>query len=249
MKENKFWFHWQNLNEDRSGRKHSPFRHGRCWWHFGYNKSICFSWQLGKIRFGLGATYGGDEDELTIQFEIPFISLFLLFENFIKNLRRGEEKHTGLSIFCGYISIDIGQDQMSYSPKRDKFRHIMINLPDLFLGRSKYSKQDLQKESVQIPMPEGSYPATVTLFESTWKRPRFPLKKKMVRAEIEIENGIPVPGKGENSWDCGEDAVYSLTAPVSSFEAAIAETVKTCLRDRRKYGGENWRPEAIKTQA
>lgn len=95
-------------------------------------------------------------------------------------------------------------------------------------------------------MPEHPYPATVRLFESTWKRPRWPFARRMVRAEIEVEGGIPHPGKGENSWDCDDDATYSLTCQARTAEDAVAKLVGSVLRDRRNYGGRSWRPrEAV----
>jgi len=53
--------------------------------------------------------------------------------------------------------------------KRRKFNWCPV---DTFLGRPKYSEHELDQRNVVIPMPEKSYPATVKLFESSWKRPR-----------------------------------------------------------------------------
>lgn len=52
---------------------------------------------------------------------------------------------------------------------------------------------------------------------------------------------IPVPGKGENSWDCGEDATYAFSCMADSVEDGIASLVRSILVRRRKYGGRNWR--------
>lgn len=43
-------------------------------------------------------------------------------------------------------------------------------------------------------------------------------------------------GKGENSWDCGEDGLYGCGSEGSSLEDAITKTVSIVLRNRRKYG-------------
>ena len=95
-----------------------------------------------------------------------------------------------------------------------------------------------------VPMPERAYPASVKLFESTWKRPRW-FASRMVRAEVKIEKGIPFPGKGENSYDCGDDALFGLTCKADTVEQAIAETVESALRNRRRYGGSvDWQPAA-----
>ena len=84
-------------------------------------------------------------------------------------------------------------------------------------------------------MPEGAYKATVEMFWGIWKRPRW-VAKKILRANVEIPSGIPKNGKGENSWDCGEDATFGITMPAKNVENAIGKTVESCLRDRKKYG-------------
>lgn len=83
------------------------------------------------------------------------------------------------------------------------------------------------------------------LFESTWKRARW-FTHKNVRASVDIPAGIPHPGKGENSWDCGEDRTYGLTTKADTVEKAIAAVVESSLRDRRRYGGDNWTPSEKK---
>jgi hypothetical protein len=240
-----FHFHWQNLNVDKFERKKSPIKYGRCWWHFG-ERCLGFEWKLGNVRFHLGVDYGGFNDsELMLIFCIPFVSLYLSFENFFKRLRGTDySRHTGISIHDGSIWIDIRQDTDSWSPKRDKFRHIVITPADILFGKMRYSKTDLKKVETVISMPEGSYPAKITLIECTWKRSRSFLKKVVKRAEIEMEKSIPVPGKGENDWDIDDDAVYSLTIPdVDTIEGAIAGTVKSCLNDRFRIAGYDWVPQ------
>lgn len=51
-----------------------------------------------------------------------------------------------------------------------------------------------------------------------------------------------------NSWDCGEDAVYSLTTVAATVPEAIAKLVRSCLESRERHGGPNWRP-AVKAPA
>ncbi len=109
---------------------------------------------------------------------------------------------------------------------------------DFFLGSTDYKKKDLTFHEVLVPMPEGSYPATVQFQECTWKRPRWPfISSKGIYADIKMKIGIPHQGKGENSWDCGEDAVMGLSRKASTLEQAIAATVECALRDRRRNDG------------
>jgi hypothetical protein len=57
-------------------------------------------------------------------------------------------------------------------------------------------------------------------------------------AEVEPRTPIPYQGKGENSWDCGEDGLHSMMGPAQNLEEAIAATVRSVLGSRRKYDGD-----------
>lgn len=63
-------------------------------------------------------------------------------------------------------------------------------------------------------------------------------------ATWEAPDGLPHPGKGENSWDCGQDRVYASGVPVRPYDppdrewvaAAVAHATGVVLRDRVRYG-------------
>ena len=40
--------------------------------------------------------------------------------------------------------------------------------------------------------------------------------KTRITATVESEQGLPIPGKGENSHDCGDDAYYSIGTRLTS---------------------------------
>src|SRR5690606_25314615 len=77
-----------------------------------------------------------------------------------------------------------------------------------------------------------------SLYISTWKRPRWPFATRIRRVQIDMDKDeqIPVMGKGENSWDCGEDATYGITVAADTIEAGVAKLVESILRSRRRYG-------------
>jgi hypothetical protein len=125
--------------------------------------------------------------------------------------------------------------------------HGNFNPKNFLLGRNKYSSEVVEEKRTVIPMPEGSYPATVKLERCTWKRPRWPRPLYRYSTEITPDQFIPVPGKGENSYDCGDDGVWSQTGPASGPESewtteAVAGIVKSALRSRERYAGPNWQP-------
>ena len=111
-----------------------------------------------------------------------------------------------------------------------------FNIPDGLFGCAGYSDKVLSEHKAHVYLPEGSYEVDITLSLSTWKRPRWPFPKRVYRAEIRSESGIPVPGKGESSWDCGSDAVYSLTLPAKDVQEAVAAMTRSVLKTRNRYG-------------
>jgi hypothetical protein len=89
-------------------------------------------------------------------------------------------------------------------------------LTDALFGKPKHSLEILSEQD--ITMPEGKYPAHVKRERRTWKRPRgfTPLVREYW--DVDVESGIPVPGKGENSWDCDDDAIFASSFSVNKAE-------------------------------
>jgi hypothetical protein len=112
-----------------------------------------------------------------------------------------------------------------------------INFRDKFKGRYKVTQKIIEERDILIPMPEKSYNAHAVLADWTWKYQRwFPMTIR--RCEIEIPDGIPHEGKGENSWDCGVDRTYGVTTgKVKDIPEAVGNIVESSLRTRIKNGG------------
>jgi len=201
---------------------------------------------IGEI-FRIGIDVGGEGD-FCLFFCISFISLYFHPEGFFRY--SGKERETGISIHDWGVWFHIWQDAMEWNPKRDWWHSFNLNIPDFLFGRMDYSEHTLSEEDGEVPMPEKSYPCTVKIFESIWKRKRFPFwpfTRKIIRSNVDIKKGsVPFPGKGENSWDCGMNGTSASTAPHTTYEAAIGGFVSSVLRNRRKYGGKNWKVEEEK---
>jgi hypothetical protein len=99
---------------------------------------------------------------------------------------------------------------------------------------------------VIVRMPEGDYPGTFKSKRVKWQRPRWTTAPWCYRCEIEVPGGIAVPGKGENSWDCDDNAHYSATfaattEPTEPHDAAQRFALDV-LKERQKYASLSWRP-------
>jgi hypothetical protein len=123
---------------------------------------------------------------------------------------------------------------------------IHINLTghprDRLLGRKVCTVAEGEPQAVVVPMPEGNYQAVVTVEKRTWKRPRWPWPSNYrTDYSIDIPGGIPVPGKGENSWDCEDDAIHGTGG--KSVHDAVANATRAALRQRELYAGPGWEPD------
>jgi hypothetical protein len=82
--------------------------------------------------------------------------------------------------------------------------------------------------------PHEEYEASVKLFESTWKRPRW-FAHKISRAEVKVEGGVRHPGKGTTSYNCDDDFTYSLTTPATTVREALNKFRDSVLDMRERY--------------
>lgn len=225
-------------------------------WHVGWRTAAALAVQL-------------DQSEVMLHMAWPFAALFLTitaswlrpwlerilpgywfdpstYQHFDKpgqnRLKVCQETEIAVKWHDGGLWWSLWHPTMEWSAGTPKWRNGHFDPADFLLGRHTYSSEELSTENVEVPMPERTYAGTVTLTRDTWKRPRWPFGRSIYRANIEVDGGVPHPGKGENSWDCGEDATYSMTCPARTAEDAVGALVKSVLSSRRQYGGRNWRP-------
>ena len=234
----------QNLAADTQGFAWSELRHGRAWVHLG-EVVLVWEWSLGGSFCHASVDVGG-EDDLKFSLAIPLLAFWLHIENLLPHtcLPRSGSRTTGLRIFSGAIWVDLWNDNSWGGRDKPWYQSWNLSLADTFLGQQLYGERPLGDGRVTVDMPEGLYPATVTLFESSWHRPRWPRTRRLLRATITPDLPIPIPGKGENSWDCEDDATSSLTCPVATAAAAAATLRESCMETRQRHGGPNWVPDA-----
>lgn len=244
--ESAVWWSWQDLrgawDEDRESRRKKQqglCTEGRAWLYVPGN-NFQVSWHLGSRSCAFELTFSSiGDDDFCFYIAIPFLFAFWFMIGNLPIVKKlpgvkwnGEwgsgERKIGVAIhhetFWIYPWID------------DDGRWWSLNFPDFFFGRAKYSTVDLEQDTTVVPLPEGDYPAKYRLYRATWKRPRWPWAKTLLRGEIEVEKGIPIPGKGENSWDMDDDAIFSMTCVAATKEETVAAYVDSVMRTRGKYG-------------
>lgn len=257
--EPRIWTH--GINESAKKKPGSFPWKARWWVHF---KRACFGieWVMGRRRSAMFLLHVGENDTSTVSLwlGIPFLlSLYLTLEapwlrRIVPTVRRKSSmrpddewdmpitRSIGVRIFGGRIWIDLWADPNDSGHNR-RWQQLNLDLKNLFLGRAKYSKYQSETQDVLIVMPEGRYPATITTYIAQWKRPRWPFPQQIRRAEIEINGGIPIPGKGDNSWDCEDNAIFSSTMPANSPHEAAQKLFDSVMRERIRYAAADWVPD------
>lgn len=159
----------------------------------------------------------------------------------------------------------LGHDDHSWhrdSPWRERLRTNHLTWWKLHGYRR--ACEDIETVDTHVDLPEDRYPVTLTLQREVWQLrvgPYWPTRTRRtprvefyiagtrrVRWSVKIDapTGLPVPGKGENSWDCGPDAIYGTGVtlehgPYDSADrewiaAALAQAVAATFRSRARYG-------------
>lgn len=230
------------------------------WWKIGRWKGM----EYAEFEFAIG----GEDNMIQFKAKLPWIGLATLGVRIPRRLTRGwiyQRRAWSLLInYHAWLTVRVAFDDDAasmasyYRSKREqgddlrwtraalwpgrewKFRP---ELKDRLLGKTLYTKVEDEPVRVSIPMPEGIYPATAIRSTSTWTRRRWPWGRKVSkRVEIKPDIPIPVPGKGENSWDIDDDAIHSQIGPCASIPEAIGHIVGSALSTRSRHASLQWTP-------
>lgn len=238
---------------------------------FGNEKRIRLFFAGWKQNPTLSISIDGDEQELQFHFSL-FLGVWITLERWLPR----SWYPTRISKF-GYgelpeekeISVRIHNRSLWWNFWRNDdegfnktWRKGCFHFVEFIIGRADCSHKETEHEDFILPYYEGNYAIRVIESLWTWKMRRrlffFLDKKDLLRYEVKagyqdggvfIDKPIPHQGKGENSWDCGEDATFSISFGVgrikSTREAAL-EFWKSTMKDRIRYGGKNWLPQSAK---
>jgi hypothetical protein len=253
-------FHSCNENTDRRGNViGSKIIAGRSWFYFGKacgnSPTLKFEWGLfrrARLRFGAEIEWfsGDGEDGIGGHISIPW--LFFLFIHMDGILpyswgrRFGGTRQTNVYFSDGDLRFALFEREHEWN-RSDPWWVKGVRMPfgEWIFGRRRHTvARSEEPVDILVCMPEAQYRGKVVMKDEAWVG-RFSTDR-IRRAHIEMIDPVPTPGKGENSWDCGEGATHSMTCPADSVEDAIAEMTKTVLNRRRRYGGRNWRPDGKK---
>lgn len=216
---------------------------------FYWNKSRDYvSFELGYLPMcQIGIDFGEDitfSIGCFIQIYVS-LSIFKLYSWLYKHKINDRALDFNIWFRDGFpISINLMSNTMGW--KRGDWKWCP-NISRKLKGKFTVSEKTIEERDILIPMPEKSYKGHAVLADWTWHYKRW-FPKTIRRCEIEILEGIPHPGKGENSWDCEDDATFSLTTgKVRTIAEAVGKLVSSVLESRVKNGGwKDWNWERVK---
>lgn len=257
--EPKVWLHHSNENYlpgDRYDATGHPFWQGRLWlhlwamvlrweWHFR-STSCCISLELDDLH----------ETEVVLHLALPPVSVWFGFSGPLPKLifRLMRMDYAGMEARGGGINDCQREFQISihHSTLYWKFfdrvgewnstdpwwMSASFDMQRFVMGAQILIRETIQTAQVEVPMPEGTYAATATLERVTVPK-RLWTDDVFTVVKLDVPVGIPVPGKGENSWDCGPDATFGRTGPATTIEEAIAGLVESILSTRKQRCGSH----------
>ena len=212
-------YHHQNLTDGRL----PLWRHGRAW--LG---KLHWEWSVfyrPRFRLAVGSRH------LTIS--LLAFSLWIVWNNGDEFERR----EFAISAHDGNIWIEHPWvRQMEWRSSDPWWRkQIVLPVTDWMLGKMQYSRSEKPLPDVFVPMPEGCYRAKAEAVHREWWRRFGWFHRVEDGVDLSVaDGGIPFAGKGENSWDCGDDGLWGWGG--SSVDGAIANGVASVLRSRAKCG-------------
>jgi hypothetical protein len=116
-------------------------------------------------------------------------------------------------------------------------------LLNLLLGKRTVQEVPIRSKQAYVYLPEGFIPAECVMTEMVYTRPRWPWPIRRYRlVNICPVVGVPVPGRGENSWDGDDDTVQAMSVRADDINSALRQFSESVMQYRLKDGGSDWRP-------
>lgn len=227
-------------------------KHGvRAWWHFG--ERSCLHTEIHWWYVGCRAGISNDDEGWTLSLAFPPFGLWIVldsprlwlpqrksvfhWETPPREVWLPEGRQCEFSFSDWTLRVTPWGKTMEWGA-RDPWwvRGLRLDLKQFVLGRQDCAVETLRSDiPVVIPMPEGNYRGIARVERRTWTRPRW-FGFSRVSTWIDVPNGVPHSGKGENSWDCGDDGIWGCGVDADDVPKAIGHYVESVMKNRKRYG-------------
>jgi len=197
-----------------------------------------------SIRFAIGITFERfDDDRILMTFCVPGFSLYFGFSppftSRITTWLPEDDRECRIAIHDWAVWVNPWSKPNEWSRKDPWWvRGLTFHIDDFILGRTKCSSSEVKPPvRVVIDLDGHQYHGTAKFERATWKRPRWFAKvRESVWIDMDHGHGLPHSGKGENSWDCGDDALCGWGNNGLSVGEAIGVGISKVLKYRERYG-------------
>lgn len=218
--------------------QHFPWKERRPHWLHGraWLGDWTFEWVLGYAKVGASFELDDCDREATFSFGLWFFAIYVT--KHLRYFKPRKHRQFGFSFHDGAFWLTIWGDPTAWDSKSPWWMHTRwFDVKRFLLGKALFGIRTLvdEYESI-IPLPEGAYRCTIKKELHIWSRPRWFIKKEVFWT-VNLSNGIPYEGKGENAWDCGEDGLHSISISCETAEQAIGKVVAEVLSTRQRRTG------------
>jgi hypothetical protein len=214
------------------------------------------AWDIWSRFAHVGAKVEPMEGEVVLSAAFPPVALWFGVRNYrmVDRLMGDRDaREIRFAAHDGSVWWSLWTNPDKWSSRTPRWRQGAFSVLDAILGPQEMKREPVgDPEVVTIPMPEGNYLGRSTIERCTWKRPRW-FAERWSSAKVTMDpredasfKPIPIPGKGENSYDIDDDALYTMSTKARSHGEAVAKVVENVLTTRERRGGLNWRPEPKK---
>lgn len=212
----------------------------------------------------LSVRFSANHDDSPIQFSVNLLlaGAYFSFEHPLMSKLRdkicslvsvdGVRKYSGrefsVSVHDHAVWWEFGADDMGWSSKTPRWRKGAWHPIGRLMRQG--DVELIEEREVLVPMPERSYKAKAKLERTRWGFTKLPRYFDRIDHGFDIQmlegEQIPFPGKGENAWDCDDDAAFGMSGTARTIEDGIGRFVASVLRDRHTRG---WRHDPGGTKA
>ena len=235
--EPKIWWHWQALSK-------RGIREGRAWLYTPVSNAHV-EWHWFSNRYSIGVNLGGSgDDSILLSFCIGLLSFYVgvtfPWGGRLRKMLPDEGRQIQISYYDHTLRLGLWEREHEWRSKDPWWvRGVRLDVKDLLFGSNKYANEEIRwPERITIELDGRAYCGTASFERRRWKRPRWPwaMVRESVWIDMDPRDGLPHAGKGENSWDCGDDALCGWGHEGLSVEEAIGHGITEVLKRRKGYG-------------
>jgi len=243
----------------KRGDARVPEYHAEVYKDDGNANDLAEAWcYFGPTHLGATVEIDGMESRYDFHLGLPKATFGLRFG---RPRYPSREREYGWRYHNGTLRLLGGASPNESSRDQPWWWEVAIDFEKLLFGKARHERRLLGEGPGVVAMSEALYPCKIEIEAARWWRTRDPLglfRRESVAADIEFEEPVPVPGKGENAWDVEDDSIGAMHLPLGAdadgvvanrrllYGCYIEAADRACVeisRQRERYGGPGWSPK------